>query len=35
MYLLFMLTNLEYHPTKFQINFIYKTTLFEKGMVHH
>ena len=29
MYLLFMLTNLEYHPAKIQI--IYKTTLFEKA----
>ena len=33
MYLLFMLTNFEYHPTKFQI--IYKTTLFEKSIIHH
>ena len=33
MYLLFILTNFEYHPTKFQI--IYKTTLFEKSTIHH
>ena len=30
-----MLTNFEYHPARFQITGIYKTTMFEKSIVHH
>ena len=33
-YILFMLTNFEYHPARFQITGIYKTTMFEKSIVY-